>query len=101
MLGRTETTEAKEEKEASVKSKNRYSKYGKETYADKRFFFTFVLSMMFLYLWSFIQSGLHHMFYIQYSKRSSERGESSIYRCSQVYYRLKSNMMRTKITSNK
>ena len=50
MLGRTETTEAKEEKEASVKSKNRYSKYGKETYADKRFFFKFVLSMMFLYL---------------------------------------------------
>jgi hypothetical protein len=44
MLGFTETTEAKEEKEASVKSKNRYSKYGKKTYADKRFFFNLFLA---------------------------------------------------------
>lgn len=44
MLGRTETTEAKEEKEASVKSKNRYSKYGKETYADKRVFINLFLA---------------------------------------------------------
>lgn len=44
MLGRTETTEAKEEKEASVKSKNRYSKYGKETYADKRFIINLFLA---------------------------------------------------------
>jgi hypothetical protein len=30
-----------------VKSKNRYSKYGKETYADKRFFFNLFLAWCF------------------------------------------------------